>query len=105
VVSAVHGEADHMVQVNSTYAPKGLQFVGISLDNDVQAMRKVAQEKGFSWPQLCDAKSSVAAQMWGVSGIPSTFIIGPEGDVLWHAIRGARQAAGGCVQESSTATG
>src|SRR5690349_9211201 len=28
-------EADHMVKINSTYAPQGLQFIGISLDNDV----------------------------------------------------------------------
>jgi thiol-disulfide isomerase/thioredoxin len=79
-------EADHMVQVNNTYAPKGLQFIGISLDQNVQAMRQVAQEKGFNWPQMCDAKGwqSNPAQVWGVNGIPSTFIIGPEGDVLWH---------------------
>src|SRR5712671_1901477 len=59
-------EADHMVQVNSTYAPKGLQFVGISLDQDVQAMRRVAQEKGFNWPQMCDGKmwQTPAAQTW-----------------------------------------
>jgi thiol-disulfide isomerase/thioredoxin len=79
-------EADHMVQVNTTYAPKGLQFIGISLDKDVAAMRKVAQEKGFNWPQMCDAQGwqSTPAQTWGVHGIPSTFIIGPEGDVLWN---------------------
>jgi thiol-disulfide isomerase/thioredoxin len=79
-------EADHMVQVNNTYAPQGLQFIGISLDNDVMAMRKVAQEKGFNWPQMCDAKGwqSTPAQVWGVHGIPSTFIIGPDGDVLWN---------------------
>jgi len=79
-------EADHMVQVNNTYAPKGLQFIGISLDQDVAAMRRVAQEKGFNWPQMCDARGwqATAAQNWGVNSIPSTFIIGPEGNVLWH---------------------
>jgi thiol-disulfide isomerase/thioredoxin len=79
-------EADHMVQVNSTYAPKGLQFVGISLDQDVQAMRRVAQEKGFNWPQMCDGQmwKTPPAVTWGVHGIPSTFIIGPDGDVLWN---------------------
>jgi thiol-disulfide isomerase/thioredoxin len=79
-------EADHMVQVNNTYAPQGLQFIGISLDNDVQAMKRVAQEKGFNWPQMCDGRAwqTPAAQTWGVRGIPSTFIIGPDGDVLWN---------------------
>ena len=79
-------EADHMVQVNGTYAPKGLQFIGISLDQDVAAMRQVAKEKGFNWPQMCDGGvwNSAPAKQWGVNSIPSTFIIGPEGDVLWH---------------------
>jgi thiol-disulfide isomerase/thioredoxin len=79
-------EADHMVQVNNTYAPKGLQFIGVSLDQNVQAMQRVAQEKGFNWPQMCDARGwqAAAAQTWGVHSIPSTFIIGPEGSVLWH---------------------
>ena len=87
-------EADHMVRINSTYAPKGLQFIGISLDQDVQAMKRVAQEKGFDWPQMCDARGwqAAAAQTWGVHSIPSTFIIGPEGDVLWHGHPGAIDA-------------
>jgi thiol-disulfide isomerase/thioredoxin len=78
-------EADHMVKVNATYAPQGLQFIGISLDNDANAMQQVAKQKAFTWPQMCDAKGwqSAPAQQWGVNSIPRTFIIGPEGNVLW----------------------
>src|SRR5258706_9038060 len=70
----------------SSDVPKGRQLVGKSLDQDVAAMRKVAQEKGFDWPQMCDGMrwDSPAAKSWGVNGIPSTFIIGPDGDVLWN---------------------
>jgi thiol-disulfide isomerase/thioredoxin len=75
-------EADHMVKVNADYAPKGLQFIGISLDTDVQPLLKVAKEKGFTWPQKFDQTAPVAGN-WGVTGIPSTFIIGPDGVVLW----------------------
>src|SRR5688572_16643635 len=37
-------QAPHMVEVNSKYAAKGLQIVGISLDDAAPPMMKVAQE-------------------------------------------------------------
>jgi len=76
-------EADHMVKVNSTYAPKGLQFIGISLDRELQPMLDVVKQKGFVWPQKFD-QGSQTSSAWGVTGIPTTFIIGPEGTVLWR---------------------
>jgi thiol-disulfide isomerase/thioredoxin len=78
-------EADHMVQVHKTYAPKGLQMIGISLDQSKPEMLRVAREKGFDWPQYCDMQvwQTRYAREWGVDSIPRTFIIGPQGDVLW----------------------
>jgi thiol-disulfide isomerase/thioredoxin len=88
-------EADHMVQVNTQYAPKGLQFIGVSLDNSVPDMLRVAKEKNFNWPQYCDSGGwqSKAAQQWGVQSIPHTFIVGPDGDVVWHGHPGNIDAA------------
>lgn len=60
-------EADHMVKVNAEYAPKGLQFVGISLDTDAAKLVQVAREKGFNWPQKFDQTAPVAGN-WGVTG-------------------------------------
>lgn len=76
-------EAPHMVEINQKYGPKGLQIVGISLDDAAEPMLKVAQEKGFSWPQHIDKGGKVSGQ-FGVTGIPHVFLIGPEGNVLWH---------------------
>src|SRR5436305_1549090 len=58
-------EADHMVKVNSTYAPKGLQFIGISLDRELQPMLDVVKQKGFVWPQKFD-QGSQTSSAWGV---------------------------------------
>jgi len=71
-----------MVKINAEYGPKGLQMVGISQDNDMPTMLKIAKERGFSWPQKFDQGQTQAA--WGVAGLPSTFIIGPDGAVLWQ---------------------
>jgi thiol-disulfide isomerase/thioredoxin len=79
-------QADHMVEVNKTYAPQGVQILGVSLDSDAQAMLKVMKEKGFDWPQIFGGQvwKSPQPQAWGVNGIPATFVLGPDGTVLWN---------------------
>src|SRR5437762_4588870 len=78
-------EADHMVSLNEQYQSKGVRLLGISLDSNRSTMIKTAKEKGFTWPQYFDGKvwkNDIGVE-WGVGSIPATFIIGPEGDVLW----------------------
>ncbi len=75
-------EAPHMVAINEKYGAKGLQILGISRDQDAQALSTVAREKGFAWPQ-CLQGSDQIAQQFGIDSIPRCFLIGPDGDVLW----------------------
>jgi thiol-disulfide isomerase/thioredoxin len=79
-------EAGHMVEVNQKYSGKGLQFIGISLDSDPSQLKKIIAEKKFTWPMDYEGQgwSDPTPKAWGVSGIPQTFIIGPDGDVLWR---------------------
>ena len=79
-------EAAHMVQVNADYAPKGLQFLGVSLDSDPSALPPVIRAKNFTWPMSYDGMGweSKTPKAWGVQSIPQTFIIGPDGTVLWR---------------------
>lgn len=78
-------EAEHMVQVNRQYGPKGLVLIGISLDSNRGALNNVVKQKGFIWPQQFDGQgwNNRFAKEWGVRGIPRTFLIGPDGAVLW----------------------
>jgi thiol-disulfide isomerase/thioredoxin len=79
------GEAPHMVKINQTYGDKGLQMVGISLDEDRAQMIAVAKEKGLIWPQYFDgqARQNKFAVQFAVQSIPFTMLIGPDGSVLW----------------------
>ena len=77
-------EAGHMVKVNADYAAKGLQFLGVSLDSDPSALPPVLKDKGFTWPQSFEGAGGKLPKAWGVSSIPQTFIIGPDGTVLWR---------------------
>src|ERR1051325_2610102 len=65
-------EADHMVSLKDQYESKGVQIVGISLDQNKSQMIKTAKEKGFAWPQYFDGKvwQNEIATEWGVRGIP-----------------------------------
>jgi thiol-disulfide isomerase/thioredoxin len=79
-------EAGHMVAINDKYSPKGLQILGISLDSDSDALAKTVKEKNFTWPMGFDGRGwdGPIPQAWGVNSIPQTFIIGPDGTVLWR---------------------
>lgn len=79
-------EAENMVNLAKEYGPKGVNIIGVSLDKDIEKMKKIAKEKGFDWPQVCDGKgwNSPPVKEWGVKGIPDTFILSPEGKVLWR---------------------
>jgi thiol-disulfide isomerase/thioredoxin len=78
-------EADHMVRIKEEYESKGVQMIGISLDSNKTQMIKTAKEKGFNWPHYFDGKvwQNDISREWGVHAIPSTFIISPDGEVLW----------------------
>jgi thiol-disulfide isomerase/thioredoxin/outer membrane protein assembly factor BamD (BamD/ComL family) len=78
-------EAGHMVQINKTYGDKGLQMIGISLDQDKAQMMSVAKDKGFTWPQYFDGQvwQNKYATQFGVNSIPRTFLFGPDGKLLW----------------------
>ncbi|HET6249907.1 MAG TPA: redoxin family protein [Tepidisphaeraceae bacterium] len=74
-------EAPHMVQINQKYASKGLVVLGISLDQDAATMLAGAKGAGLTWPQVIDGGKY--SQMFGVDSIPRTFLVGPDGKVLW----------------------
>jgi len=78
-------EAGHMVEINKKYGDKGLQILGISLDQNKDRMLTVAKEKGFTWPQYFDGlvwQNKLWAQ-WGDSGIPFTVLVNPLGKVVY----------------------
>jgi thiol-disulfide isomerase/thioredoxin len=75
-------EAGHMVQLHEKYGPKGLVILGISLDRDLGALKRVIQEKKFVWPNYMDRGGKFSGP-WGVNGIPHSVIISPDGEVLW----------------------
>jgi thiol-disulfide isomerase/thioredoxin len=76
-------EAPHMIQVNNKYGPKGLQIIGVSLDRSAADLEKGVKQLNLTWPQYLDQGNKLSGQ-FGVNGIPSVFLISPQGEVLWN---------------------
>jgi thiol-disulfide isomerase/thioredoxin len=78
-------EAAHMVSINEKYGSKGLQFLGVSLDNDKEKMLSVAKSKGFTWPQYFDGMGwdNALWKQWGANGIPFTVLVDANGKVVY----------------------
>lgn len=70
-------ENPNMVKLYADYHDKGLEIFGVSLDKDSSAwVRAIASDK-LTWPHVSDLKGwkSSAAALYGVSAIPSMFIL------------------------------
>ena len=66
------------------YHPKGIEFVGISMDTNVEAWQKAIVQYGIEYPQVSELKKfkeTDIAKAYGVNWIPSMVVIGPDGKV------------------------
>jgi peroxiredoxin len=77
--------APHLVKINTQYKDKGLQIIGISLDESADVATQNAKNLGFNWPQACDGSiwKSTYVQAWSVTTLPTDFIIDPGGVLVW----------------------
>ena len=55
-------------------------FLGIVFEDNEANTKKFLKENGWSFPQLFDPKSTVAVD-YGVSGVPETYFITPQGQI------------------------
>ncbi|MBQ9399881.1 MAG: AhpC/TSA family protein [Bacteroidales bacterium] len=82
-----------MPNVKKTYEAfhkKGFEIVGVSLDRDEQAWKDGIARLGMTWPQMSDIKywDCEGAALYGVSSIPATVLIGPDGTIIERNLRG-----------------
>ena len=71
------------------FAPKGIEFLGISFDDDGDAWRKCLDEQGFAWKQvsnLIKRKDNPVYKDFGIKWIPTMVLVGPDGSVSGAAL-------------------
>jgi beta-lactamase regulating signal transducer with metallopeptidase domain/peroxiredoxin len=103
--------------LKSTWAAFGADprfaMLSLSLDEKPDAPRQFAANQQIAWPQgfLGPWSQTEVPNEWGVEGIPSIFLIGPDGAILARNLRGdaikaavAQRLAGGPAPATAPAT-
>lgn len=78
-------DAPNIVRMYERFHQKGVEFVGFSVDTDINALRKAIENYGISYTQMSElkrTKESATAQAYGVRWIPSMYLIDPEGKIV-----------------------
>ncbi len=74
-------EAPMLNNAARAYAPRGVRFVGVDLQDSLEEARGFVARYGLSYPNVADSRGE-ASFKYAVSGLPTTFFIGREGQVL-----------------------
>jgi peroxiredoxin len=75
-------ELPDFVEVSNSYKGSNVQFIGIS-DDDVSALKKFADDYGIEYPTLLDGSLDRIMPEWGISAIPTTFILNGNGEIMF----------------------
>lgn len=83
-------EMPNVKKAYEKYHSKGFEIVGVSLDNDKAAWTGAIQRMNLTWPHLSDLKGwqSEAAALYGISSIPATMLVDPQGKIVEFGLRG-----------------
>lgn len=83
-------EMPNLVANYEKYHGKGFEIVGVSFDQKKEAWVNSIQKLGMKWPQISDLKGwkCAAAEIYGVSSIPSNILVGPDGTIVAMDLRG-----------------
>ncbi|WP_322797415.1 TlpA disulfide reductase family protein, partial [Tepidiforma sp.] len=74
------GETPDLQDFYSRNLDRGITVIGVNQQEDEATARKFTAEFGVSYPILLDASGAVSqAYATGVGGLPTTFLIDPDG--------------------------
>lgn len=85
------GETPHLKEIFEKYGKrKDFAIIGLSLDNDPAKPAAYAKASGCGWVNgfLGDWGKDEVTKQYGVRGIPSIWLIGPDGKVVANNLRG-----------------
>lgn len=71
------------------YHAKGFDIVGLSFDSKDEAWKKAINDMDLKWHHLSDLKGwhSAAAQPYGISSIPASYLVDPQGNIVGYDLR------------------
>jgi thiol-disulfide isomerase/thioredoxin len=84
-------ENPHMVELYKEVNEKGVEFLGVSLDENKDKWLKAIEDDGLIWKHVSDLKgwNSEAGKMYGIRGIPATVLLDQNGVIVAKNLRSA----------------
>lgn len=84
------GEMPNVKANYEKYHSKGFEIVGLSFDNKLESWKKAIEDMQLGWINLSDLKGwqTIAGQTYGISSIPASFLVDPEGKIVAADLRG-----------------
>ncbi|MEI7781851.1 MAG: TlpA disulfide reductase family protein [Planctomycetota bacterium] len=88
-------EIPNVLEQYEKYHDKGFEVVGVSLDEDRDALEKFVGEQKIPWPILYEKPAGEGwrhplSTYYGISGIPTVILIGRDGNVITLNARGEK---------------
>ena len=72
-------EMPHVIELYEQYKDKGLQLIGITVDDTPEKSDAIVKENGLTFPQIYESKPM---STYGVTAIPYTILFAPDGTIL-----------------------
>lgn len=87
-------ENPNVVKLYEKYHAKGFNIIGVSLDRDATKWKEAIAADKLNWNHISDLKfwQSEYAAMYGVQGIPATFLLDSNGKIVGKNLRGEELA-------------
>ncbi len=78
------GELPHVLEAYHKLHDRGFEIVGISLDQEKDALEQFTKKRGMPWPQYFDGEGwgNKFAQEFGITGIPAMWLIDRDGKLV-----------------------
>lgn len=79
-----------MVALYNEFHAKGLNIIGVSLDDDVNKWKAAIAKDKITWIQVSNLQgwSDPIAKLYNVEQIPTTFLLDADGKFIEHDLRG-----------------
>ncbi|MBW3551581.1 MAG: redoxin family protein [Proteobacteria bacterium] len=85
-------QAEHpeLVRFDAAHAGAGdARVISVVFSDDADDVRRFFEQRGGKWPVIDDPVGRVALE-WGVTGVPESFLVGPDGTVQAKVVGGIR---------------
>lgn len=79
-------EIPGLIDLQAKYGSRGFTVLGVDVGESAAKVSSFAKRKGINYPLVLDSNQSVA-ESYGVVGIPTSYLVGPDGKVIgeYHA--------------------